>query len=117
MAYVHNSTIERKTRIVRTAFKSNGPKTKANKKANAQLKRKFEAQGITSCELGYTDCTRDNFLSWAHGRKRRHLKEGELETLVCLACIVCHQVIERLPEAQMTKIVKEIIRARNVTTR
>lgn len=46
-----------------------GKKTLANMKANAQLKRRFEAKGITSCELGYPNCTRDDFLSWAHGKR------------------------------------------------
>ena len=89
-----------------------GKKTIANIKANARLKREFEAKGITTCELGYLNCTGDNFLSWAHGKKRRKLQGDELTSCVILACINCHQVIERMSPEGMLAIVTSVISER-----
>lgn len=90
-----------------------GRKTIAWANARARLKRKFQAMGITRCELAYPGCKQDDFLSFAHGKKRRHLQGDELETLVCLACQPCHQQIERLPEWAMLSIVQSVISERN----
>lgn len=89
-----------------------GRKTIAWVNARARLKKKFLAIGITSCELGYEGCTPTDFLSWAHGKKRRHLVGDELETLVCLSCLNCHTRIERMPEAAMEAIVRSVISER-----
>lgn len=96
-----------------------GKKTLANMKANAQLKREFEAKGITTCELGYANCTPDDFLSWAHGKKRRKLQADELTTCVILACINCHERIERMSPDGMLAIVQSVIAERgwNGTTK
>lgn len=93
-----------------------GKKTLANMKANARLKRKFEALGITRCELNYIDCTRNDFLTWAHGKKRRKLEGDELETCVILACQNCHQRIERMTPEGMLGIVQSVIAERDVTS-
>lgn len=95
-------------------MKKAGKQTVLNKASNARLKRKFEALGITSCELNYPGCTRTEFLSWAHGRKRRHLVEDELDTLVCLACLNCHNRIERMAPAGMLAIVQSVIAERDL---
>lgn len=89
-----------------------GPKTRAWINARARLKKKFAAMGITSCELGYEGCKHDDYLSFAHGKKRRHLQGDELETLVILACQNCHSRIERIPEAAMCAIVTSVIAER-----
>lgn len=89
-----------------------GKKTLANMKANARLKREFEAKGMTTCELGYPNRTRDDFLSWAHGKKRRKLQGDELTTCVILACINCHEVIERMSPEGMLAIVQSVITER-----
>lgn len=89
-----------------------GKKTLANMKANARLKKKFTALGITRCELRYINCTGSDFLSWCHGRKRRKLVGDELETLVCLACINCHSVAERMQPEAMLAIVQSTIAER-----
>jgi hypothetical protein len=94
-----------------------GRKTRANKKANAKLKKCFESMGITSCELGYPNCTRDEFLSWAHGRKRRKLQGDELETLVILACLNCHNRIEAMSHEGMLAIVCSVIVERGWTVK
>jgi hypothetical protein len=94
-----------------------GKKTRANMKANAKLKREFEAKGITRCELGYPGCTKDDFLSWAHGKKRRKLQGDELTSCVILACINCHDVIERMSPEGMLVIVESVIAERGWTVR
>jgi hypothetical protein len=74
-----------------------------------RLSAEFAARGIVSCELGYESCWGQTALGWAHGRKRRHLKDNELETLVILSCNPCHDKIEYLPPAEMLAIVQDVI--------
>jgi hypothetical protein len=116
-----NSTIRIKpgaARMRRTEMKRGsvrlgaGKKTRANKKSNAARKRRFEANDLTTCELGYPGCTRDNFLSWAHGKKRRKLQGDELDKCAILACINCHDVIERMSPEGMLAIVQSVIAER-----
>ena len=89
-----------------------GRKTKAWNAVRRQLKREYEAMGITSCELRYDGCRVDDMLSFAHGRKRRKLIGDELTSLTILACQPCHDRIEFLPPDEMLRIVTETIAAR-----
>lgn len=106
----------KRTRILRRrrAALRPGKQTKANRASNARLKIKFAGMGITRCELNYPGCTRDDFLSWAHGRKRRKLQGDELDTLVCLACINCHEIAERKSPEEMLAIVQGVIADREL---
>lgn len=111
--------LKSKTAIKRAAMKrSNRPMKKIGKKSKRwiavrrRLKVKFEALGITSCELRYEGCAGDTMLGFAHGRKRRHLKGDELETLVVLACNNCHDAIEYLEPERMLEIVERTIQQR-----
>lgn len=90
-----------------------GKKTLEWMRVRARLKRKFAALGITSCELGYAGCWKDEALGFAHGRKRRHLKENEIEDLTVLACGPCHEIIERMSAPAMLAIVQSVISERN----
>lgn len=126
MGYILNNSIERrtplkaKTSIKRTAMKPKrkkiclwvGKKTREWLTVRARLKRRFNAAGITSCELGYPNCWKDEALGFAHGRKRRHLKDNEIETLVALCCTPCHNRIEVLPAPAMLAIVQSVISER-----
>lgn len=101
-----------------------GKKTLEWEAVKKQLKIAFENAGITTCEVGpvlmndarywmQAEKSRHNFfLTWAHGKKRRHLEENELVTLVALCCVDCHNFIEQLPEAEMQAIIEECIRIR-----
>lgn len=91
-----------------------GKRTKAWETTRAKLKVEYQAKGITECELGYDGCKRDDWLSFAHGRKRRHLVGDELATLTILACTPCHARIEALPEAAMLAIVQSVISERGL---
>jgi len=81
----------------------------------------FGQRGITSCELKIptTDkwpnhkCFKDNWLSYAHGKKRRHCTDRELVQLVVLGCMPCHNIIEyELTHGEMLIVVKNIIELR-----
>ncbi len=98
----------------RTAMKKVGKKSKEWIAVRRRLKVKYEAAGIVSCELKYEGCKRDGWLSFAHGKKRRHLKGNELETLCILSCLICHGRIERLPEDEMCAIVENVIANRQI---
>jgi hypothetical protein len=91
-----------------------GKKTKEWDRVRAELKVEYEAMGITSCELGYDGCKRDDWLSFAHGRKRRKLQGDELKTLTILSCTVCHERIERMPADAMLAIVASVISERGI---
>ena len=86
-----------------------GRKIKAWTAERRKLKVKYAQMGITSCELGYQGCKRDDWLSFAHGRKRRKLEGDELSTLTILACVPCHDKIEFLPADEMLTIVQGVI--------
>jgi hypothetical protein len=66
----------------------------------AKLKVEFEDDGTTTCELRFSGCTYDNFLSFAHKEKRSWYYPLDREPLlgdkshVILACTNCHDKIE-----------------------
>lgn len=68
-----------------------GSKTKEWNRIKAELKKEFEEKGITSCEIGLESCTGDNFLGFAHTKKRRNVTDLKR---VVLACNNCHSRIE-----------------------
>lgn len=89
-----------------------GKKTKEwEDKVRPNLKVVFAAAGITTCELGIAGCWRDNALGFAHSLKRRNIPRNNkaLLTEVALLCSVCHDKIERLPEAEMAVVIRGII--------
>lgn len=77
---------------------------KRNIEANKTLKWIYTDYGITTCEvgrvIGNVNCTRDNFLTFAHDHKRDWFKKKEnIEKLASfnhtvLACMSCHDIIE-----------------------
>ena len=79
----------------------------------ARLKPAFQRAAITRCELHGRRCAWDNFLGFAHAKKRRNLPaDGSEDATVILACNICHDTIERLPEDEMGRIVMRTIAAR-----
>ena len=68
-------------------------KTQLNKQANILLKKYFYDNDITRCEM----CGSDQWLTFAHRKKRRHyqtVEELSDPNEVLLLCICCHQRIE-----------------------
>lgn len=120
-------TIERKTRLRRTGrldrsgrlsqrvrmrrrevLRKIGKKARAWAKVRAQLKREFEAVGITRCEV----CGTSDNLGFAHRLKRRHITtEAELR-IVALLCNRDHDAIELLGEEKMRPAIEAIIERR-----
>jgi len=93
-------------------LKKAGKRTLAWAKARASLKIKFYKASITTCELGFPGCFRDNYLGFAHAKKRRNITtEEELKTVI-LACNACHDIIESMPESRMGEIVHQTINKR-----
>jgi hypothetical protein len=88
-----------------------GKRTKEWQRVREQLKPRFEAVGITRCEFNFNGCWRNNALGFAHLRKRRNLREGELK-VVALACNSCHDILEAMSEAEMTVTVLAVIQQR-----
>lgn len=74
-----------------------------------ELKPAFEAAGITTCELCYPGCFRDNHLGFAHSLKRRNIQTPAQMKEVILACNPCHDVIEGMGEEEMNKVVLKVI--------
>jgi hypothetical protein len=97
-------------------MKRSGFKRKPNAwdKIRAELKVKFEAAGITACELHYPGCYRDNYLGFAHSRKRRNANTPELMREVILADGPCHDILEAMGEEEMCRVVREVIKNRPV---
>lgn len=88
-----------------------GKKGKAWNEARAQAKTVFKARAIVTCEAGLGGCWRNNGLGFAHLKKRRNLKDGDLQMIVLL-CNPCHDKFEILPEAEMGQRLQAIIDAR-----
>lgn len=87
-----------------------GKKTKAWNDVRAELKPKFLAVGITSCELKRPNiCWRNNALTFAHPDKRINIKEEDLGRVICI-CTPCHIWLE--PQKDMAEIVAKIINIR-----
>lgn len=88
-----------------------GKKTLAWNKAREELKKEFQAMGITTCEIKFDGCWRDNALSFAHTRKRRNVIDLKR---VVLACIPCHDIVEKWGEAKMEIFLEDIISNRRI---
>lgn len=75
-----------------------------------QLKKDFEARGITTCELQLEGCKHNNFLGFAHTTKRRDVKDLKK---VVLSCANCHSKVEyachRWTGKHMTEYLESII--------
>lgn len=94
---------------------------KAGKKVQAwdeirtkELKPAFKRAGITKCEAQFGGCYGDNYLGFAHQRKRRHCTTPELMRDVALLCARCHDKLEILPERDMALAIQAIIVTRRV---
>jgi hypothetical protein len=89
-----------------------GKKGRENGRALRVFKKECARLGIERCEVRYSVCTGIPD-TWAHGRKRRKLREGELETFAVAACKACHRVLdEDMTHEQMAAEVGRIISLR-----
>lgn len=93
-----------------------GPKTKDWERVRRELKCEFRARGITECELQFPGCWRDEGLTFAHRRKRRHITDEAELRRVALACLPCHTVAELQGEAKMFRLINSVIERRSYLT-
>ena len=89
-----------------------GKKMKAWDADRAKLKARFKDAGITICELRTDACTCDNYLGFAHSKKRRNVVTDQDREEVILVCNNCHDCIEALGETRMRARVLATIDAR-----
>lgn len=90
-----------------------GKRTQQWEKVRRNLKPKFERAGITSCELRWPGCWKDNALGFAHAKHRRNLGPGEL-SIVILVCNICHDLLDKLPDEDTEHIVMKTISERKI---
>lgn len=100
-----------KAKKPKKGLKQTGAKTDEWEQARKELKKTFEANETTACELKLDGCWKKNALGFAHIDKRRNLTPDELHSVV-LACNPCHEKVERLPHLEMRKILTKIIENR-----
>ena len=110
------SFLKAKKRLNKSPSFSRKPSKKTEKwlEVKAQILKHLNSVGITCCELGYEDCTRDRFLTLAHSKKRRFIKDDSELAQVILACSSCHYQIEYLPKEDMYNIVVDTINKREI---
>ena len=73
-----------------------------------RLRKQFEQQGITRCEI----CQGTFGLSFAHSKKRRFIQTDEEWMEVALLCQPCHEKIEFSGHEAMYKAITDIIKSR-----
>ena len=74
-----------------------------------ELKKEFDRKKINRCEARLEGCWDKSGLTFAHPNKRRHCEDLRE---VALACINCHDIIEKWPEKDMEEFVRNIINNR-----
>lgn len=96
-----------------------GKKTQNWNDGREDLKKQFSAWGITDCEIGPALskiavflCKKDNFLGFAHTRRRVKLSPGEVRDprFVVLACQPCHQYVDfEMPREEAEVLLDSIV--------
>lgn len=107
--------LQTKTALKKTSFRKKkkiSVKNQAWQNVKKYLHKWFEDNGITKCEIRYEGCFYNSHLTYAHRLKRRHITtEDELKTVV-VACVHCHDIVERDPK--MYNVITEIIKNRGL---
>jgi hypothetical protein len=96
----------------RKRLKARGKKVDAWEQTRKELVERFERAGITHCELQWNGCFKNNFLSFAHSKKRRYIKSQEELEEVLLCCTPCHDRLEY--GGNMYETVRRVIASRRV---
>ncbi len=94
-----------------------GKKVVAWNMARENLKDIFREWGITTCEIQFNFCKKNDFLTFAHVDKRRNLTDEEVKSpeKVVLACQPCHEHVEyKMDRKEARELLERIIARRNV---
>lgn len=96
---------------VRGRLRKVGKVGRRNARALRVFKKECVRQGVEPrCERRGRRCTGTEQLTWAHGRKRRELRDGELESFVIVCCVNCHREMdEGMSHEEMANEVARII--------
>lgn len=91
-----------------------GKKGQNSLDAVSELKKIFEAWGITSCEWEHAGCWYKNSLTFAHKDKRRFISMEDIRNprFVALICTPGHQILEAMPRDEMREIIEDIVEKR-----
>lgn len=93
-----------------------GVKVLSWEEGRKELKALFKSQGITECEIKLDGCKKDNFLGFAHTRRRNTLKAEEVidPHFVVLACNApCHETVDqKMPKDKAEKLLDSIVKKR-----
>lgn len=92
-----------------------GKKTDQWTQARKELKKIFEAWGVTTCEAQLAGCVRNNFLGFAHTERRVNLTEDDVRSpdKVILACQSCHYKLDfEMPKQESKEFMEKIIASR-----
>lgn len=120
MSTIYNSTIQRRTPLLRSqkSMKKVGKKGKLRERINGPNRIRFAAMGLLgTCEAKLLGCWPNGRLTWMHGKKDRLLTMHERKFLVIRACTVCHNRIELSGHENMLKFVLGVIEKRNENLR
>ena len=79
-----------------------------------ELKPAFKRAGVVECELRWPGCMKDNYLGFAHSKRRRDITTPEQMREVLICCQNCHDALDLRPHAETEAIVQTIIAARRV---
>jgi hypothetical protein len=93
---------------------ANGNKAKLRESINRPNRARFAAMGLLSvCEAQLPGCWPNGRLTWAHGKKDRHLTMDERKNLVIRCCTVCHRKLdEQFSHEEMLAFVQSVIARR-----
>lgn len=111
----HHKKLTRHTPLQRgTPPGRQGKGGRKNARALRVFKRDCREQGVDErCERRGPNCTGTENLTWAHGRKRVLLREGELEHFAIVCCVNCHgEMDEGMTHDEMADEVERIIALR-----
>jgi len=92
-----------------------GKKVKAWDEARKELKKTFAKWKIIKCEIKLEGCLRDNYLGFAHIKRRVELTNEQIESpqFVVLACQQCHNTVDNEMKKQDSyKLLKKIVEKR-----
>lgn len=89
-----------------------GKRGRAWSNARRKIKTDFERNGVTTCELRFEGCLINNFLGFAHSRRRRFITDEQGLFEVCLACQKCHETLDRMSHEETYQTVINIIENR-----
>lgn len=91
-------------------------RAKERSKWHRTLAAKWRDATIPTCEGQLVPtCTKSLYLTPAHSRKRRDIKTEADYHAICWLCTECHSHIERMPHAEMERVVISIITNRTAT--